>query len=223
MTSMQALADALTRQAVDAGASTPAVRGGDWRLATVATVGTDGTITTSDGIVARRLESYTNAAVGDLIRIDVSSSGGWTTPGRTAGAVTDPAWTSYTPVWTAATTAPSIGNGVRSGRYMLIGKTCHLAVRQASGTTTTVGAGNYSWSLPFTAAAHTVEYMGVARLSGNSPTWIGQCVVGSGGTTASCTFPLNATASNAGNLSAVSPEPFTTSSVIRFSLTYQIA
>ncbi|MFE7106648.1 hypothetical protein ACFU98_35415 [Streptomyces sp. NPDC057575] len=223
MSSIQALADALARQAADIGASTPAVRGGDWRLATVATVGTDGTITTTDGIVARRLESYTNPAVGDLIRIDVSSSGGWTTPGRTAGAVTDPTWTSYTPVWTAATTAPSIGNGVRSGRYMLLGKTCHLAIRQASGTTTTVGAGAYSWSLPFAAAVHTVEYLGGARLSGNSSTWIGQCVVGSGGTTVSCTFPANATTSNAANLGAASPETFTTSSVIRFSLTYQIA
>jgi hypothetical protein len=77
-----ALADAIRGEAVRAGGADPAVRGGDWRLALVATVGSDGTITTDDGIVARRLESYRTPAVGDTIRISVSSAGGWTADGR---------------------------------------------------------------------------------------------------------------------------------------------
>jgi hypothetical protein len=76
------LADAIRSEATRASASDPAVHGGDWRLALVATVGTDGTITTDDGIVARRLESYRTPAVGDTIRISVSSAGGWTADGR---------------------------------------------------------------------------------------------------------------------------------------------
>lgn len=82
MNSSMSLADAIRSEANRAGASNPAVRGGDWRLALVATVGSDGTITTDDGIVARRLESYRNPAVGDTIRISVSSAGGWMADGR---------------------------------------------------------------------------------------------------------------------------------------------
>lgn len=70
------LADALKRQSVRAGAEAPAVRGADWRLATVTTVGTDGTVT-AGGIKARRLKSYTTPAVGDVIVISQSSSGNW--------------------------------------------------------------------------------------------------------------------------------------------------
>ena len=82
MNTSMALADAIRGEAVRSGAADPAVCGGDWRLALVATVGSDGTITTDDGIVARRLESYRTPAVGDTIRISVSSAGGWTADGR---------------------------------------------------------------------------------------------------------------------------------------------
>ncbi|MFC9268903.1 hypothetical protein ACFTXJ_14170 [Streptomyces zhihengii] len=82
--STRALADAMRRETSRVGTSDPAVRGGDWRLALVATVGTDGTVTTDDGIVARRLESYPSPAVGDTIRISVSSAGSWTADGRLA-------------------------------------------------------------------------------------------------------------------------------------------
>jgi hypothetical protein len=54
------------------------VRGSDWHLSTVATVNSDGTIVTTDGITARRQETYVGAAPGDLIRIDESSAGSWT-------------------------------------------------------------------------------------------------------------------------------------------------
>lgn len=64
--------------------NTPAVRGSDWRTATVATVGTDGTITTTDGIPARRDETYTTPNVGDLVYITRSSSGNWRATGRPA-------------------------------------------------------------------------------------------------------------------------------------------
>ncbi len=34
----------------------------------------------------------------------------------------DDAWTSYTPIWTAASSNPFIGNGSSTGQYKLIGK-----------------------------------------------------------------------------------------------------
>lgn len=82
-TSVRQLADALQQQAVDAGATTPSVRGSDWRLATVTAVGTDGTIV-ADGITARRLESYPQPAIGDVVVLDQNSMGNWLARGRTA-------------------------------------------------------------------------------------------------------------------------------------------
>lgn len=216
------LADAFRQQAVAAGASTPSVRGGDWRQATVATVDSGGTVTTTDGIIVRRLESYTNPTVGDLIVIGVSGSGQWVAHGRMATAA-DVSWTAYTPAWTSSGTQPSIGNGAQLGRYMLHGKTCHVSIRIAAGSTTVVGTGTYLFGLPFTSAAQTVEYTGGARLSGNGPTWIGQCFLGSNASIMNATFPVSTTATNGANLSATSPEAFTTSSILRMSLTYQIA
>jgi len=77
------LAWALKQQAKRTGEQESAVRGSDWRLATVSAVGTDGTVT-ADGIVCRRLETYPNAAVTDVIAISQSSAGNWLAWGRMA-------------------------------------------------------------------------------------------------------------------------------------------
>lgn len=104
------LADAIQQQAVQAGATSPAVRGADWRLAVVATVGTDGTVTTTDGIIARRMATYLTPSAGDTVVVSISSSGNWLAHGRTAPATTAGTWqpltlaggwTVYgTPYWT---------------------------------------------------------------------------------------------------------------------------
>lgn len=54
----------------------------------------------------------------------------------------------YTPVWTAASTAPSLGNGVLSGRYITIGKLCRVQFYFQAGSTTTFGSGTFRFSLP---------------------------------------------------------------------------
>ena len=79
------LADALYQQAVQAGATTPAVRGADWRLTTVSTVNSDGTVVTADGITARRLMSYQSPAIGDLIVVSQASNGNWMAFGKGDG------------------------------------------------------------------------------------------------------------------------------------------
>jgi hypothetical protein len=93
------LAGALKRQVQQVGQETPSVRGGDFRQGVVATIGTDGTVTTTDGIVVRRMESYPMPVIGDLIRIDQSSAGGWTTPGRLV-APTGDGWRALTMIGT---------------------------------------------------------------------------------------------------------------------------
>lgn len=80
----QHLADALRQSAVDAGANSPAVRGSDWRTATVTAVNGDGTVV-ADGITVRRMESYPSPVVGDVIAVTQASNGNWLAWGRTAG------------------------------------------------------------------------------------------------------------------------------------------
>ncbi|MFE0098368.1 hypothetical protein ACFWZO_30775, partial [Streptomyces sp. NPDC059015] len=108
------LADAVRRQAVAAGAETPAVRGGDWRMATVSTVNADGTIVTSDGITARRAAAYEGPLVGDLIRISQASNGNWVAAGRLVPTGGD-AWVapSFTSPWA------NFGSGYQAARYRL--------------------------------------------------------------------------------------------------------
>lgn len=115
--STQSLAAALRRQAVQAGTTTPAVRGSDWYRAVVATVGTDGTVTTTDGIVARRDEAYQAPAIADIIRVTVSSAGAAVALGRYAGATApNGAWT--TPA--LATGFAHNGNGNGNAQYRCV-------------------------------------------------------------------------------------------------------
>lgn len=58
------------------------------------------------------------------------------------------AWIAYTPVWTASTTAPVLGNGSLTGAYMKIGRSVFFRWTLSAGTTTTYGTGNYSISVP---------------------------------------------------------------------------
>lgn len=90
------LADALRRQAAQVGADSPAVRGSDWRQAIVSTVGTDGTVTTSDGITARRMATYVTPTAGETIVVSISSSGNWLAHGRIAATTTAGTWQTLT-------------------------------------------------------------------------------------------------------------------------------
>lgn len=56
-------------------------------------------------------------------------------------------WTSYTPVLTAATTNPTIGNGSIIGRYYTVGRTVFFAMEFVFGSTSTAGSGAWSFSL----------------------------------------------------------------------------
>jgi hypothetical protein len=74
---------------------------------------------------------------------------------KTVGGV--PTWfgsfSTYTPVWTASGTAPNIGNGTASGRWLQIGKLVVATAGLVFGSTTTFGTGSYYLSLPVTSAA----------------------------------------------------------------------
>lgn len=88
------LAWAIRQQARRVGEQSPTVRGSDWRQAIVQTVNDDGTVTTTDGIVARRMHTYLAPAVNDVIIVTVSSQGSWLAAGRLAAG--DDGWTPFT-------------------------------------------------------------------------------------------------------------------------------
>lgn len=62
-------------------------------------------------------------------------------------------WADYTPTWTSSGTAPSLGDGNISGRYLQIGKTVFVRLHLVLGSTTTTGSGNWRFSLPVAAAS----------------------------------------------------------------------
>ena len=57
-------------------------------------------------------------------------------------------WTTYTPTWTSTGTAPAIGNGTLTGRYVQVNKLVIVNIFMEFGSTTTAGTGTYYWGLP---------------------------------------------------------------------------
>lgn len=68
------------------------------------------------------------------------------------------AWSAYTPVWGSVGTAPTLGNGSISGKYFQNGLDVHVKASIAIGSSTTLGSGAYTISLPVNAneAAFTI-------------------------------------------------------------------
>lgn len=96
------------------------------------------------------------------------------------------AWTTNTPTWGADTVNPAIGNGTNVGRYVKIGRIVVFEFTIIMGSTTTYGSGNYTYSLPYTAATVTsLVNVGSLLLIDNSPTTyrVGLCLISSAGTT----------------------------------------
>jgi hypothetical protein len=62
-------------------------------------------------------------------------------------------WSNYTPIWGASTSNPSLGNGTIKGRYFKVGSFVAVQISMNLGSTTGIGNGMYSWSVPFTPAA----------------------------------------------------------------------
>ncbi len=61
------------------------------------------------------------------------------------------ALTSFTPVWTATTTNPVLGNGTLTGQYTQVNKLVYARYALIPGSTTTFGTGDYRFSFPVAA------------------------------------------------------------------------
>ncbi|MEV4424075.1 hypothetical protein AB0K23_01605 [Streptomyces sp. NPDC049602] len=220
------VAAAVRRRMLDAAVADPSVRGADWRLATVDTVGSDGTVTTTDGIVARRLATYLDPTSGDLVVITASGIGSWLAIGP-LGTGTGSAWTSYAAAWSASGTAPSLGNGTLSSAYTLRGDECHVSIRQVMGSTTTYGTGQFRWSLPFTAATlpNAAMFWTGSAMAGDAGTayYPGICRLLSGSNLVMCINPATATGSSTTEWNASRPHTWGSGDYLGLDLVYQIA
>ena len=104
------------------------------------------------------------------------------------------AWTAYTPSWTSTGTAPVLNNGTIVGRSMKIGRTVIAHINLTTGSTTTYGSGDYSLSLPATAANAGATYVGNAHLLGSSR-YAGHILIIPSATAATCSFPTSSSVS----------------------------
>ena len=135
-------------------------------------------------------------------------------------------WQSYTPIWTAVTTNPSIGNGTLVGRYTQIGKTCILVIGLTMGSTTTYGSGNWSFSLPKTAKNTSgINFYGVAHIRkvGTANFKRRSQIMSSMSTTVINMFIFPTPGSKSANISATVPFTWGEGDAFGFEITYEIA
>ncbi|MER6098333.1 hypothetical protein ABT154_21245 [Streptomyces sp. NPDC001728] len=132
------------------------------------------------------------------------------------------AWQTYTPTWTAATTNPVLGNGSIVGRYKRIGKTVHLQIDLAMGSTTTYGSGAWSVTLPLVAAAASGSRIGTAQALGGTR-FQGQVVISSAASGTSAFFPASASVSNLSSVASNVPFAWASGNELRITVTYEAA
>lgn len=125
------------------------------------------------------------------------------------------AWTSYAPSWTASVN-PAIGNGTMVGAYIRTGKFVVATIGLTMGSTTTYGTGTWLFSLPITAAATTM-HIGTALIYDASVTTNRRA----GAVYLSSTSVVAIAAD--GDVGAAVPFTWTTSDVLRFTITYEAA
>lgn len=137
------------------------------------------------------------------------------------------AWNTYTPTWTAGTTNLAIGNGSLTGKYAIVGKTCHFTMFLQFGSTTTVGSGNYSFTYPVKTGAlgGYVQHFGVAA----SPTGRGIVSCQPSGTSGATTYTLWGPTSNTSSeifqlgSGGLFGAAWASGSIIRVGGTYEVA
>jgi hypothetical protein len=162
-------------------------------------------------------------------QLDVSGSGNYSNGLTVTGSVIvsgsdiTTAWTSYTPVWTAASSNPVIGNGTIEGYYKVIGKTCFVRGNIAMGSTTTFGSGEWYVSMPFT-ASHADAILMTAQLLDNGTAWYNATLNGArAGFNYKTAIQYQATGGTANDVNATQPFTWTTSDRFLWNGSFEIA
>lgn len=75
------------------------------------------------------------------------------------------AWSDTATTWTAATTNPTLGNGVLTNRVNRTGKSIAVNLTLVFGSTTTIGSGAYTFTLPVASVFSTTTYVNLGSAS----------------------------------------------------------
>lgn len=120
----------------------------------------------------------------------------------------------YTPTWTGSSVNPALGNGTLTGRYFKYGNRCKVEIALSIGSTTTLGTGEWFFSLPFTTDSLAgTNGMAVAVHSGSYYTLASQC----GTSVAKCYALSNASSSPVG---AAAPFAWASGDTLTITLDY---
>ena len=130
------------------------------------------------------------------------------------------AWESWTPVWTASTTNPVIGNGTISGSYTRINKLVIAEGAIIMGSTTTYGTGTYRISLPFGTAVSQNGAVGYATIFDASAGYIGYTGLATQASTSVFEFRIG---NGLGQFQPTVPITLANADQFRFTLIYQAA
>ncbi|MFC5187139.1 hypothetical protein [Actinomadura harenae] len=158
--------------------------------------------------------------------LELAIGGSWYEIPRRDGGGVD--WTPYSPVLTAATTNPTLGAGsALAGSYYKLGRSCDFELQLTVGSGWAGGTGQYSFSLPFPAAASGRAQFVSCKLfdstAGGSQHWLGIGSIASGGTTASLLVPIGTADGSLRGVSNNQPFTWATSDTINVWGTYRTA
>jgi hypothetical protein len=165
--------------------------------------------------------TVTNLAQG-MFNLNLSITGSLS--GSLNGAtINNTAWTSYTPVWTANSVNPVIGNGIITGQYKVIGKTCFVRGNVAMGSTTTFGSGEWYISMPLTASNADAILM-TAQLLDNGSAWYNATLNGArAGFNYKSAIQYQAVGGTANDINATQPFTWTTGDRFLWNGSFEIA
>lgn len=122
------------------------------RTGTVDTVNSDGTVDVDFGGTAVADVAVLDGvyvAAGDVVQVAVWR-GDLLVLGRSRTAPVRQ-YRAYTPTWLAASSNPSLGDGDLLGQFLEDGDLVHCVIFLRTGSTTSFGSGNYSFTLPVAA------------------------------------------------------------------------
>lgn len=194
--------------------------GNSWSTwASLSGTGLSDPMTTRGDIIVRDSSNTTNRLAVGAAGTVLSSDGtdvSWAAPA-------DPAWTSYSPTWTAPSVNPSLGNGTIAAAYLIRGKTYLFRIAVTMGSTTTYGTGRWDFTLggSVTAAA-TTQTVACRMLDSSAGTPYG----GGAWVTSGASPVVRATSAGAGAINGISSTvPFTwaQSDVLEIGGTIQLA
>jgi len=188
------------------------------------------TVSTRDKLTVESTLGYVGInQTSPLYQLDVNGStnitGSLTVTGSVivSGSDITTAWTAYTPVWTAASVDPVIGNGTIEGYYKVIGKTCFVRGNIAMGSTTTFGSGEWYVSMPFT-ASHADAILMTAQLLDNSTAWYNATLNGArAGFNYKTAIQYQNTGGTADSITSTTPFTWTTSDRFLWNGSFEIA